>query len=172
MDPLWKKLSGSAHVIANLLEHGVIHNKTRTNHKNPQAMRATHSDQTFWISACDCKTSNLLEHEVIHNKTRTNHKKHEQLEQKYTITQQQLIRLLRNNMRREGGVNVFYLPNLRTIFNLFDRSFTYSAPKLWNNLPNTVRNSSSLNSFKSNLKHVLYTRPFKTNNYLMYCNFK
>lgn len=32
---------------------------------------------------------------------------------------------------------------------LFDRSFSYSAPKLWNNLPQTVRESTSLHIFKN-----------------------
>ena len=39
---------------------------------------------------------------------------------------------------------------------VFYRSFSYSAPKLWNTLPNTARNASSLNSFRSNLKRELY----------------
>ncbi len=36
------------------------------------------------------------------------------------------------------------------------RSFSYLAPKLWNNLPNTVRESDTLYQFKSRLKTHLF----------------
>ena len=38
---------------------------------------------------------------------------------------------------------------------IFNNSFTCSAPKLWNALPQTVRASGSLVTFKKNLKHCL-----------------
>ena len=38
---------------------------------------------------------------------------------------------------------------------IFDNSFTCSAPKLWNALPQTVRASGSLVTFKKNLKYCL-----------------
>ncbi len=37
------------------------------------------------------------------------------------------------------------------------RSFSYLAPKLWNNLPNTVREADTLCQFKSRLKTHLLT---------------
>ncbi len=37
------------------------------------------------------------------------------------------------------------------------RSFSYLAPKLWNNLPNTVREADTLCQFKSRLKTHLFT---------------
>ena len=43
----------------------------------------------------------------------------------------------------------------RSRFSLFDRSYSYSAPKLWNSIPIPVRNSSTLNSFKNNIKPLL-----------------
>ena len=45
------------------------------------------------------------------------------------------------------------VPRSRT--SLFDRSFSSSAPRIWNSLPISVRNSSSLNGFKNSLKEVL-----------------
>ncbi len=36
------------------------------------------------------------------------------------------------------------------------RSFSYLAPKLWNNLPNTVREADTLCQFKSRLKTHLF----------------
>lgn len=43
----------------------------------------------------------------------------------------------------------------RSRSSLFDRSFSYSAPRLWNSIPTSIRNSSNLNSFKNNIKLVL-----------------
>ena len=46
----------------------------------------------------------------------------------------------------------------RSRSSVFDRTFSYPAPKLWNTLSNTERNFSSLNSFKSkfSLKILLF----------------
>ena len=38
---------------------------------------------------------------------------------------------------------------------LYDRSFSSSAPKLWNSLRRTIRTSPSLNDFKLALKHYI-----------------
>ena len=38
---------------------------------------------------------------------------------------------------------------------LFDRSFSYSAPKLWNTIPQNVRESTSLHSFKKQVKDFI-----------------
>ena len=37
-----------------------------------------------------------------------------------------------------------------------DRTFTVCASKLWNNLPKTLRNSTSVNAFKKALKHICF----------------
>jgi exonuclease III len=42
-----------------------------------------------------------------------------------------------------------------------DRAFKNSAPKLWNNLPLCIRNSTSFHTFKSKLKQYLYKESFK-----------
>ena len=36
----------------------------------------------------------------------------------------------------------------------------FTAPKLWNNLPRDIRESSSVNSFKSKLKTFLFKKAF------------
>ena len=46
------------------------------------------------------------------------------------------------------------VPRSRT--SLFDRSFSSSAPRIWNSLPISVRNSSTLNGFKNSVKEVLW----------------
>lgn len=45
------------------------------------------------------------------------------------------------------------VPRSRTA--VFDRSFSVSAPKLWNSLPVAVRNSQTLNGFKNSLRNAL-----------------
>ena len=43
-----------------------------------------------------------------------------------------------------------YVPKPRT--ETFKKSFSYSGPSLWNNLPITIRNVPSTNAFKEKLK--------------------
>lgn len=45
------------------------------------------------------------------------------------------------------------VPRSRT--SLYDRSFSVTAPRLWNSLPISLRNSSTLNIFKTNLTNAL-----------------
>ena len=52
---------------------------------------------------------------------------------------------------RSSENGLLHIPLSRTT--IFDNSFTCSAPKLWNALPQTVRASGSLVTFKKNLKH-------------------
>ena len=52
---------------------------------------------------------------------------------------------------RSASQNLLTVP--RCISSFFgQRSFSYSAPRIWNDLPLAVRQSPSLNSFKRNLK--------------------
>ena len=51
----------------------------------------------------------------------------------------------------------------RTSHSWGDRSFSHAAPKLWNNLPLEIRQSSSLTVFKSCLKTHPFSSPFVTN---------
>ena len=41
-----------------------------------------------------------------------------------------------------------------------DRSFSYSAPKLWNNLPIEIRRITELSSFKSAIKGLLFNEAY------------
>ena len=40
-----------------------------------------------------------------------------------------------------------------------ERAFSHVGPKIWNSLPMSLRNASSLNEFKSNLKLYLFNLP-------------
>ena len=41
-----------------------------------------------------------------------------------------------------------------------DRAFSVSAPKLWNDIPEIIKCSVDLNTFKRNLKTYLFKRYF------------
>ena len=43
-----------------------------------------------------------------------------------------------------------------------DRAFSFAAPKLWNTLPDNVRNAVTLLSFKKNLKTHLFEMSYKS----------
>lgn len=58
-----------------------------------------------------------------------------------------------NRTLRSSVNGTLAVPRSRS--SVFDRSFSHSAPRLWNSLPIDVRNSPNLNNFKSNLKHIL-----------------
>ena len=51
-------------------------------------------------------------------------------------------------------------PRIKTLRTLGDRSFTVAAPALWNNLPNVIRSTTSINSFKKLLKTHLFKIAF------------
>ena len=58
-----------------------------------------------------------------------------------------------HNLNLRSSVNgTLYVPKSRT--SLYDSSFSCSAPRLWNALPQTVTNASSLSTFKQSLKQI------------------
>ena len=65
----------------------------------------------------------------------------------------------RYSLRSNDGVLLAH-PNCKSLSTLGDRSFYIAAPTLWNSLPCEVRNSSSLSSFKTSIKTILYRRAF------------
>ena len=54
-------------------------------------------------------------------------------------------------------------PKARKKITLGDRSFSCTAPRLWNLLPSTMRSISSLNLFKNRLKTSLFSKAFINN---------
>ena len=52
------------------------------------------------------------------------------------------------------------LPKLKSYATLGDRSFIFAAPRLWNNLPRSLRYSSSVDIFKRVLKTFLFKKAF------------
>uniref|UniRef100_UPI00358F988E uncharacterized protein n=1 Tax=Myxine glutinosa TaxID=7769 RepID=UPI00358F988E len=57
---------------------------------------------------------------------------------------------------RSAGTNLL-TPSIRTKFRSWgDRAFSIAAPTLWNSLPHTIRDSSSLTTFKTSLKTHLF----------------
>ena len=63
---------------------------------------------------------------------------------------------------RSGQERLLLLPpisNIRTK-SFGERSFSYQAPAIWNSLPSSIRNATSLTAFKSNLKTYLFKQSY------------
>ena len=58
---------------------------------------------------------------------------------------------------RSGTKSLFEIPKTSTI-TYGERSFSFAAPYLWNNLPDSLRNISSYFQFRSNLKTHLFQK--------------
>ena len=54
---------------------------------------------------------------------------------------------------RSTALDLLHIPRTHTSF--FDRAFSVQGPKLWNSLPADIRNSPTVNRFKSALKRYL-----------------
>ena len=53
------------------------------------------------------------------------------------------------------------VPPITKLVNYGQRSFSYAAPKLWNELPDSVRHSESISIFKTKLKTYLFKNFYK-----------
>ena len=60
------------------------------------------------------------------------------------------------NLRSSCDTLLLKQPSFKSKVTLGDRSFTFAAPKLWNALPFEVRDSKSLDTFKSKLKTYFF----------------
>ena len=69
------------------------------------------------------------------------------------------------NTKRSNPKNLFllvpsYCPSIHKSKVHFNNSFSYDAPKLWNDLPYDIRSAPNLSSFKSRLKTYLFQKSF------------
>ena len=64
------------------------------------------------------------------------------------------------SLRVHGDNSLLHVPRYETA-NYKDRKFSFSAPMLWNKLPRNVRESNSLDIFKSRLKTHLFNVSFE-----------
>ena len=60
---------------------------------------------------------------------------------------------------RSSSKNLLVIPRSR-LKSYGDRAFSVSPPKLWNDIPETIKCSVDLNAFKRNLKTYLFKRYF------------
>ena len=60
-------------------------------------------------------------------------------------------------LRSSTDTRVFRIPSFRTK-SCGQRSFSYQVPVIWNQLPVSVRHSTSVSSFKSSLKAILFLK--------------
>ena len=60
-----------------------------------------------------------------------------------------------NTMRGKPGqqFSIYCIPSSHSAY--FDRAFSVQGPKLWNTLPADIRNNTSINRFKRELKRYL-----------------
>ena len=63
------------------------------------------------------------------------------------------------SLRSSKHAHLQYNPGPRTYTRYGDRAFSVAAPKLWNGLPINIRNATSIECFKSNLKRFLFNSP-------------
>ena len=63
------------------------------------------------------------------------------------------------SLRSSKHAHLQYTPGPRINTRYGDRAFSVAAPKLWNSLPITIRNATSIECFKSNLKRFLFNSP-------------
>ena len=66
------------------------------------------------------------------------------------------------SLRSSKHAHLQYTPGPRTYTRYGDRAFYVmyvAAPKLWNSLPISIRNATSIECFKSNLKRFLFNSP-------------
>ena len=55
---------------------------------------------------------------------------------------------------RSTALDLLHIPGSHSAY--FDRVFSVQSPKQWNSLPADIRNSTSINRFKSELKRFLF----------------
>ena len=70
-----------------------------------------------------------------------------------------LILILLTRSLRSSSRNLLVIPRSK-LKSYGDRTFSVSAPKLWNDIPETIKCSVDLNAFKCNLKTYLFKRYF------------
>ena len=66
----------------------------------------------------------------------------------------------RHNLRSNNGLRLNY-SSCKSLATLGDRSFHVAAPKLWDDLPCTLRNITSVQNFKKAIKAFLFAKAFK-----------
>ena len=69
----------------------------------------------------------------------------------------------KENLRplRSSSDIVLTIPKVKTSVTYGDRAFSVAAPKLWNNLPSSIKQSSTIDKFKSSLKTHLFKVAFQ-----------
>ena len=87
---------------------------------------------------------------LTYNKAILTYKALNSLTPEYITTLLKPVSETHDRTLRSSANGTLAVPRSRS--SMFDKSFSYTAPKLWNSIPNEVRNSSTLNDFKRNLK--------------------
>ena len=69
------------------------------------------------------------------------------------------LNMPRRALRSSSDQNRLFIPRTNLV-TYGDRSFAFAAPKVWNSLPEELRQSSNLDTFKRKLKTYLFSLEF------------
>lgn len=73
-----------------------------------------------------------------------------------------LVQLRNSRMNvRSNGKCLLDIPDVRDYNNMIERCFSRAAPKIWNDLPESIRCTHCLTSFKKGLKTVLFKQAYE-----------
>ena len=67
-----------------------------------------------------------------------------------------VVPLVRYRTLRSNSLNHLVIPRSNT--ETGPRAFSHASPTIWNDLPQPIKNSSSIASFKKQLKQYLYNK--------------
>ena len=70
------------------------------------------------------------------------------------------------NLRRNDNGRLLERPSAKTKKTMGDRAFQVAAPRLWNKLPRSARNTTNLESFKTLIKTFLFKESFQLSQYI------
>ena len=147
-----KLLKTNIHNICNKGTEGLNnHQYLRFRHQRLETLaRKTCEIYSFFLKYHLLHQVNILAHWLKHNKATLIYKALNNKAPDYItnlLKPMSEVHIL-NLRSTENGT--LYVPRSRT--SLYDGSFSCSAPRLWNSLPQTVRNAGSLPTFKQSLK--------------------
>ena len=79
---------------------------------------------------------------------------------KYLVDLVEILQPSRYNLRRNNNVVLLARSTIRTKKSMGDRAFMIAAPILWNRLPLSIRQATTIDTFKSLVKTYLFTKSY------------
>ena len=76
------------------------------------------------------------------------------------------------HLRSSDDPFLLHVPRLGNLSSFGSRSFSYIAPKLYNELPISIKSTSNINKFKKELKTFLFQKAYDSSNKQMTHDYK